>query len=55
MSKKNVNVMACGCAVVMEKDGKMVTSVDQLVNFIHRLTARSESHQNQSRTATARA
>lgn len=53
--KNTTNVMACGCAVVMEKDGKMVTSVDQLVKFISRLSARSESRQSQSRTAAARA
>lgn len=53
--KNTTNVMACGCAVVMDENGKMITSVDQLVKFIHRLTARSESRQDQRRTAAARA
>lgn len=53
--KKNTNMMACGCAVVMEQDGKMVTSVDQLFSFIKEVSARSERRQASRRAATARA
>lgn len=52
---KNTNMMACGCAVIIEQDGKMVTSVDSLINAIKRLSNRSERRQARSRTATARA
>ncbi len=52
--KKNTNVMACGCAVVIEEDGKVTTSVDQLVKFIGRLTSRSEQR-SERRAAVAHA
>ena len=55
MSKKNTNVMACGCAVIIEEDGQITTSVDRLFNAINRLRARSNSRQAQGRTAAARA
>ena len=55
MSKKNTNVMACGCAVIIEEDGQITTSVDRLFNAINRLRARSNSRQTQGRTAAARA
>ena len=51
--KKNTNVMACGCVVILEEDGKTFTSVDALVNGIQRLFARSETRQAQARTASA--
>ena len=41
--KKNINTMACGCAVIYEENGKVTTSVDQLVKFFSRLSNRSES------------
>lgn len=54
MSKKNINVMACGCAVIAEENGKMTTSVDLLAKGISRLFASSASRQVQGRTASAR-
>ena len=53
--KKNTNMMACGCAVIIEQDGKVTTSVDTLISAISRLRARSTRRQVQSRTAAARA
>ena len=53
MSKKNVNVMACGCAVIAEENGKMTTSVDLLAKGVSRLFARSNSRQAQNRAAVA--
>lgn len=55
MSKKNTNVMACGCAVIIEEDGQITTSVDRLFNAIKSLRARSNSRQAQNRTASAHA
>ena len=52
--KKNTNVMACGCAVIMEEEGKVTTSVDQLVKFLGRRSSRSE-HQVARRSAVAQA
>ena len=52
--KKNTNVMACGCAVVIEENGKVTTSVDQLVKFMGRLSARSE-RRSERRAAVAHA
>jgi hypothetical protein len=55
MSKKNTNVMTCGCAAVYEKDGQVYTSVDMLFAGIKNLIARKGHAQNQRRTATVRA
>ena len=52
--KKNINTMACGCAVIYEENGKVTTSVDQLAKFFRRLSNRSE-RQAQSRSAVAHA
>lgn len=52
--KKNTT-MACGCAVVIEENGKMVTSFDMLAKGASRLFARANSRQAQSRVAAARA
>lgn len=53
--KKNTNMMACGCAVIIDQDGKVTTSVDTLISAINRLRTRSTRRQAQSRTAVARA
>ena len=53
--KKNTNVMACGCAVVIEEDGKVTTSVDMLVNGLQHLFSRKVSRQGQRRPATVHA
>jgi hypothetical protein len=53
--KKNTNMMACGCAVIIEQDGKITTSVDTLISGIKRLRAHSAHRQVQGRTAAARA
>ena len=52
--KKNTNVMACGCAVIIEEDGKVTTSIDQFAKFMSRFTGRS-GRQAQRRAAAAHA
>ena len=55
MSKKNTNVMACGCAVIMEQDGKTTTSVDQLVSAVNHMFARSDRREACRSSAVAHA
>ena len=52
--KKNTT-MACGCAVVIDENGKMVTSIDMLAKGASRLFARANSRQVQNRVAAVRA
>lgn len=54
MNKKNTT-MACGCAVVIDENGKMITSFDMLAKGVSRLFARANSRQVQNRVATVRA
>ena len=51
MKKNTTNVMACGCTVIAEENGKMVTSIDMLAAGARRLFARTNSRQAQNRTA----
>ena len=42
---KNPNVMTCGCTVVFEEEGKMVTSIDMLASTLRSLFAREDSRE----------
>lgn len=41
MSKKNTNVMTCGCVAIVEENGRVTTNVDKLVKGVSRLFSRS--------------
>lgn len=50
--KKNTNVLVCGCAAIVERDGETTTSIDQIVNGFQRLQKRFTRRQTRRRGAT---